>query len=205
MIDNTDLMQEVADRLFEIFKLMSLIRGDKEDALDIYATPYRIAKMWVNELCINYPDFDGYEDRYKELEQTFTTFPNEPYYDSIVEVKDIPFSSICSHHFMPFIGKVNVYYAPFKKVAGLSKIPRVIKFFSKQPQLQEKLTYDIASFLFNHLEPEFVYVEIEAEHTCVSVRGAETPCKTVTRQGQYNPNVIGAFEKYNQFLKEVKK
>lgn len=137
-------------------------------------TPLRIAKMWCNELFANRNN--SYLQEFKE---TMTTFSNN-YGSDMVIVKDIPFSSTCEHHWLPFSGTVTVGYVPNGEVVGLSKIPRVVKYFSKKPQLQEQLTTEIGEFLDGLLEPHALYVEVTATHQCVKCRGAESDCSTRT-------------------------
>jgi GTP cyclohydrolase I len=99
----------------------------------------------------------------------------------IVEVKDIPFTSLCSHHHMPFFGFARVAYQPKDKVIGLSKIPRVVEWFSKKPQLQEYLTQEIGEYLVGIIKPVCLRVELyDCVHTCMLCRGAKSPGKTAT-------------------------
>lgn len=138
-------------------------------------TPKRIAKMWNREL------FKNRNSRsISDLREMITTFPNIYEHTEMVIVKDIPFSSVCEHHWLPFTGKVSVGYVPNRLILGLSKIPRIVKFFSKKPQLQEQFTSDIGLFIRDEIKPWAVFVEVEAEHQCVSCRGAESDCSTKT-------------------------
>ena len=130
--------------------------------------------MYVNELFKNVND-----ENISELHRQMTLFNNEGVTTPIT-VKDIPFSSTCEHHWLPFMGLVTVTYVPDKEIIGLSKIPRVVKYFSKRPQLQERLTNDIGKFLFDILKPKYLKVEVVSTHTCVMCRGAESDCETVT-------------------------
>ena len=137
-------------------------------------TPLRVAKMWCNEL------FKNRNNRnIEELNDRMKVFPNE-YSSEMVIVKDIDFNSICEHHWLPFSGKVTVGYVPSDKVIGLSKIPRVVKYFSQKPQLQEQLTTEIGNYLVDLLNPHALFVEVEATHQCVKCRGAESDCSTKT-------------------------
>ena len=145
-------------------------------------TPLRIAKMWYNELFLNRNN-----SNIEELKSRMTVFPNE-YASEMVIVKDIPFSSTCEHHWLPFSGTVTVGYVPKDVVIGLSKIPRVVKFFSKKPQLQEQLTTEIGEFLNDLLSPAAIFVEVEAKHQCVMCRGAESDCSTKTYYRNFCPN-----------------
>lgn len=149
-------------------------------------TPLRIAKMWCNELFKNRND-----QNIEDLKDTMTIFPNEYEQTEMVIVKDIDFNSMCEHHWLPFSGKVTVGYVPRDKIIGLSKIPRVVKYFSQRPQLQEQLTQQIGEFLFETLNPKALYVEVEATHQCVKCRGAESDCSTRTYFRKYDINTLG--------------
>ena len=123
-------------------------------------TPERVANMY-EEI------FSGLEDNPKELIKTFSTESHE-----MVTVRDIPLYSMCEHHLLPFIGKAHIAYIPRDgKIIGLSKLARIVKHFASRPQLQEKLTADIANFLEEELHPQGVAVLIEAEHLCMTMRG----------------------------------
>lgn len=112
---------------------------------------------------------------------SLTTFANEEGYDELVVTKDIPFHSLCEHHLLPFVGVAHVGYLPGERILGLSKLARVVEHFARRLQLQERLTSQVAAWLDEHLEPKGVGVVIEAEHQCMSLRGAKVPgSKTVT-------------------------
>jgi GTP cyclohydrolase I len=104
-----------------------------------------------------------------------TTFPNEERYDELVLVQDIPVQSLCEHHMLPFTGVAHVGYLPGGRILGLSKFARMVEFHARRPQTQERLTKRIADHLQQLLEPDGVGVVIEAEHTCMSLRGARVP------------------------------
>jgi GTP cyclohydrolase I len=101
-----------------------------------------------------------------------TTFPNDEGYDEMVVVRQIPVASLCEHHLLPFTGVAHVAYLPGDRILGLSKFARVIELFSRRPQVQERLTKQVADWLDQHLRPRGVGVVIEAEHSCMSLRGA---------------------------------
>lgn len=110
-----------------------------------------------------------------------TTFPNEEGYDELVLVRDIPFRSICEHHLLPFTGTACVGYLPGDRILGLSKLARVVDYFACRPQVQERLTKQVADWLTDHLQPRAVGVVIRAEHTCMTLRGVHaTGSTTVT-------------------------
>lgn len=100
-----------------------------------------------------------------------TTFPNDAGYDELVLVRDIPFESLCMHHLLAFSGVAHVAYLPGERIIGLSKLARVVELYARELQLQERLTMQIADCLQEGLAPKGVGVVIEAEHTCMSLRG----------------------------------
>jgi GTP cyclohydrolase I len=102
-----------------------------------------------------------------------TTFPNDEGYDELVLARGIPLRSVCEHHLLPFVGTVHIGYLPAARILGLSKLARVAEHFAHRPQLQERLTKQIADWLAEHLAPRGVGVVIEAEHTCMTLRGVQ--------------------------------
>lgn len=104
-----------------------------------------------------------------------TTFLNEERYDELVIVRDIPFQSLCMHHLLPFQGVAHVAYLPDERIVGLSKLARVVEHFSRELQLQERLTTQVAAWLQEQLLPKGVGVVLEAEHLCMSLRGVQKP------------------------------
>jgi len=124
-------------------------------------------------------------DAYAELltPQPFraTTFPNADGYDELIVARAIPFHSVCMHHLLPFHGVAHVGYLPGERIIGLSKLGRVVEYFSRDLQIQERLTTQIAGWLQQQLEPTGVGVVLEAEHLCMSLRGVQKlGAKTVT-------------------------
>lgn len=105
----------------------------------------------------------------------FTTFPNDEGVDEIVVVRNIPFVSLCNHHVVPFTGLAHVGYIPDQKIVGLSKFARVVRYFAKALQVQERLTNQVADYLCEHLDPVGVAIVMEAEHMCMTIRGVQTP------------------------------
>jgi GTP cyclohydrolase I len=102
-----------------------------------------------------------------------TTFPNDDGYDELVVARGIPFRSVCEHHLLPFYGRATVGYLPADRILGLSKLARVVEKFASRPQVQERLTKQIAAWLDDQLHPNGVGVLIEAEHTCMTLRGVQ--------------------------------
>lgn len=102
-----------------------------------------------------------------------TTFPNEEGYDELVVVRDIPMRSVCEHHILPFVGVAHIGYLPGERILGLSKFARMVEFHARRPQTQERLTKEIADHLNAELHPRGVGVVIQAEHSCMSIRGAQ--------------------------------
>ncbi|TSB31125.1 GTP cyclohydrolase I FolE [Streptomyces benahoarensis] len=110
-----------------------------------------------------------------------TTFPNDEGYDELVLARNIPVRSVCEHHLLPFVGTAHVGYLPGRRILGLSKLARVVEHFACRPQVQERLTKQVADWLQNQLEPKGVGVVIEAEHTCMTLRGVQaTGSSTLT-------------------------
>jgi GTP cyclohydrolase I len=104
-------------------------------------------------------------------EFSLTTFPNDEGYDELVLVRDIPFHSLCEHHVLPFAGVAHIGYLPDDRILGLSKFARVVTYFSRDLQVQERLTRQVADWLQSRLAPRGVGVVLEAEHSCMSLRG----------------------------------
>ena len=102
-----------------------------------------------------------------------TTFPNDEGYDELVLARGIPLRSVCEHHLLPFVGTIHIGYLPAERILGLSKLARLAEHFAHRPQVQERLTKQIADWLELHLQPRGVGVVIEAEHTCMTLRGVQ--------------------------------
>ena len=118
-----------------------------------------------------------YEEMFHGLkegaEPKVTTFPNEEGYQAMVMERDLPFYSMCAHHLVPFYGHAHIAYVPTERLVGLSKLPRILEFYAKRPQLQERLTEQVVSYLERKLEPQGAMVVIEARHLCVEMRGVK--------------------------------
>ncbi|MBU1077180.1 MAG: GTP cyclohydrolase I FolE [Spirochaetes bacterium] len=153
-------------------------------------TPRRVAEMY-NEL------FAGLHADPEKLIKKFKTEE----YNEIILVKDIPLYSMCEHHFIPFIGKAHVGYIPKNGIyTGLSKIARVVDMFARRPQVQERLTQQIADTLLTNLKPKGVIVVIEAEHLCMCMRGIKKPGSTTVTSA-----LRGAFQKSEKTRMEALK
>ena len=135
--------------------------GADPDSEHLRETPRRVARAYA-ELLSPTP-FNA------------TTFPNQAGYDELVLVRDIPFQSLCAHHLLPFHGTAHVAYLPGERIIGLSKLGRIVDRFAHDLQIQERLTTQIADWTEETLEPRGVGVIIEAEHLCMSLRGAQKP------------------------------
>ncbi|HOF18831.1 MAG TPA: GTP cyclohydrolase I FolE [Phycisphaerae bacterium] len=152
-------------------------------------TPARVARMYA-EL------FAGlHEDPARYLDVDFTEK-----YDEMVVLRDIPFYSMCEHHLLPFMGHAHVAYIPRGKVVGLSKLARIVEAFARRPQLQERLTLQIAEMLMTNLDAKGVGVIIEATHTCMTIRGVKKPgavMVTSTMLGIFRSNFATRTEAVN--------
>jgi GTP cyclohydrolase I len=115
----------------------------------------------------------AYAELLSPREFGLTTFPNDEGYDELVVARDIPFTSLCEHHLLPFTGTAAVGYLPGNRILGLSKLARVVEMFARRAQVQERMTTQIASWLDQHLHPRGVGVVLRAEHTCMTVRGVQ--------------------------------
>ena len=145
--------------------------GDDPTREGLRDTPGRVARSY-REL------FAGYDTDPREyLRRTFEEVGG---YDELVVLKDIPVISFCEHHMLPVVGKAHVGYLPTNRVVGISKLARVVQGFARRLQIQEKLTAEIAEAIQDILQPAGVGVVIEAEHSCMTLRGVNTPGTTLT-------------------------
>jgi GTP cyclohydrolase I len=160
-VGDEEKVAEIAARVREIIALLGLDLSDP----NLIETPDRVAKMYLEM-------FRGLAEG---AEPKITAFPNDERYAAMVIEKDIPFYSLCSHHFVPFYGHAHLAYIPNDKIVGLSKMPRIVEFYARRPQLQERMTEQIAGFLEDQLTPQGVMVVIEARHLCVEMRGVKKP------------------------------
>lgn len=158
------------ERIEKAVKDILIAIGEDPDREGLVETPKRVAAMY-GEI------FSGIEDDPKKHLKMFSESGQE-----MVVVKDIPLYSMCEHHLLPFVGKAHIAYIPQDgKVIGLSKLARIVSVFSKRPQLQERLTTQIADFINENMNLLGVAVVIEAEHLCMTMRGAKASgSKTIT-------------------------
>ncbi len=168
-IDQERIRSAVREILFAV--------GEDPDREGLRETPERVARMYA-EL------FAGlHKDPRALLAKTFTQK-----YDEMVLVKDINFESICEHHLLPFLGKAHIGYLPSGKVVGLSKLGRVVEALSRRPQVQERMTEELADLLMGELDARGVGVVLEASHTCMTIRGvrkAGSICTTSAMRGTF--------------------
>jgi GTP cyclohydrolase I len=145
--------------------------GDDPDREGLLETPARVARSY-REL------FAGYESDPRDyLERTFEEVGG---YDELVVLRDVPVVSFCEHHMLPFLGRAHVGYLPNNRVVGISKLARVVQGFARRLQIQEKLTAQVAEAIQDILKPKGVGVVIESEHSCMTMRGVNTPGTRLT-------------------------
>jgi GTP cyclohydrolase I len=187
-LSDEEKIDQIALHFGQIMDILGLDRTD--DSLQ--GTPRRVAKMYVKEIFsglnpANFPDIKLFDNKYK--------------YQQMLVEKNILFYSNCEHHFVPIIGKAHVAYISSGKVIGLSKINRIVQHFAKRPQVQERLTVQIAEALKKALETDDVAVIIDATHLCVSSRGVkDVNSSTVTSHfsGKFNEEA-----RKTEFLKYI--
>ena len=160
--------------------------GEDPNREGLQETPARVARMYA-EL------FAGlHQDPREHLQKFFTQE-----YDEVVLVRDIAFNSICEHHLLPFMGQAHIAYIPNGRVIGLSKLARVVEVVAKRPQVQERLTEEIANLLEEELGAKGVAVIVEAAHSCMTIRGVRKPgsvCVTSAMKGVFRSNVSSRSE-----------
>lgn len=151
------------ERIMKAVREILIAVGEDPDRAGLVETPKRVANMY-EEI------FAGLKEDPKQHLKFFDEKSN----DEMVIVRDIPFASMCEHHLLPFVGKAHIAYIPSdNRIIGLSKLARIVDNFAKKPQVQERLTHDIADFINDNMKPKGVAVIIEAEHMCMSIRGAK--------------------------------
>jgi GTP cyclohydrolase I len=154
--------------------------GEDPDREGLRETPARVARLYA-EVCSGL-----HADPRELLQKTFTQK-----YDEMVLVKDIRFASLCEHHLLPFAGKAHIAYLPQGKIVGLSKLARVVEALSHRPQVQERMTEELADLVMGELGARGVGVILEASHTCMTVRGVRKPdsvCTTSAMRGTFRSN-----------------
>jgi GTP cyclohydrolase I len=152
------------DRIRRAVREILAAIGENPDREGLLETPDRVARMYAEI-------FSGLsDDPAIHLERTFTQK-----HDEMVLVKDIEFASCCEHHLLPFIGKAHIAYLPNGKIVGLSKLARVVDSVARRPQVQERMTQTIADLLVTHLKARGVGVIVEANHSCMTIRGVRKP------------------------------
>jgi GTP cyclohydrolase I len=186
-LSDEEKKEKIASLFGEIMDVMGLDLTD--DSLK--GTPQRVAKMYIDEI------FSGLNPKNKPK---VALFDNKYQYNQMLVEKDITFYSNCEHHFVPIIGKAHVAYISSGKVIGLSKLNRIVQYYAKRPQVQERLTNQIAEELKNILQTDDIAVIIDAKHLCVSSRGIKDDTSaTVTSYygGQFNtPSKINELLNY---------
>lgn len=185
-MDNDLKIELIAKHFTEIMHIMGLDLNDES----LQGTPMRVARMFMNE------QFKGLDPRNRPEP---TLFENRFRYREMLVEKDINFFSTCEHHFVPIIGKAHLAYISSGKVIGLSKLNRIVDYFAKRPQVQERMTVQIANELMEVLQTQDVAVVVDAKHLCVASRGIkDITASTVTSSyhGKFNDA-----QTRNEFLK----
>jgi GTP cyclohydrolase I len=188
LLSDEEKIEQIEEKFRDIMNIMGLDLTD--DSLQ--GTPYRVAKMYIKEI------FSGLNPANKPAVKLFE---NKYQYKEMLVERNITFYSNCEHHFVPIIGKAHVAYISNGKVIGLSKLNRIVQFFAKRPQVQERLTIQIAEELKRVMETEDVAVLIDAVHLCVSSRGVQdfnSATVTSSYSGAFNNEATR-----NEFLKYV--
>jgi GTP cyclohydrolase IA len=167
-------------RLRTAVRELLLAIGEDPDREGLVETPDRVARMYAEM-------FAGlHQDPREHLRKTFTQK-----YDEMVLVKDIVFDSMCEHHLLPFFGKAHVAYLPNGKIVGLSKLARAVETLARRPQVQERITEELADLLMHELDARGVGVILEASHTCMTIRGIRkhsSICTTSAMRGVFKDN-----------------
>jgi GTP cyclohydrolase I len=188
-IDDEKKIELITEKFRDIMEILGLDLNDDS----LRGTPHRVAKMYVKEIFSglhpdNHPDIKLFENKYQ--------------YNEMLVEKNITFFSNCEHHFVPIIGKAHVAYISSGKVIGLSKLNRIVEYYAKRPQVQERLTVQIAKSMQQILETEDVAVYIDAVHLCVSSRGVkDVNSSTITMHygGTFQNEQVR-----NEFLQHIK-
>ena len=155
-------------RVTKAVRELLIALGEDPEREGLSGTPDRVARMYA----------DLFHGRHSDAREHLTRYFQEDY-DEIVCLRNIPFHSVCEHHLLPFLGHAHVAYLPDKRVVGVSKLARVVDTLAHQPQLQERLTKQIADLLHEELQARGVAVMMEATHTCMTIRGVHKPGTTM--------------------------
>ncbi|WP_185860777.1 GTP cyclohydrolase I FolE [Blattabacterium cuenoti] len=183
-MSDEDKIEKIKQHFFQIMKILGLDMNDDS----LRKTPKRVAKMFIQEI------FSGLNLKNKP---NFSIFENKYKYNQMLIEKNITVYSTCEHHFLPIVGKAHVGYISNGKVVGLSKINRIVNFYAKRPQVQERLTIQIVQSLQKMLETQDVACIIEAKHLCVNSRGIrDIESSTVTTE------FTGSFKNNSEIRKE---
>ncbi|MCS7108482.1 MAG: GTP cyclohydrolase I FolE [Sulfolobales archaeon] len=166
------------ERVKEIVRELLELIGEDPSREGLVDTPDRVARMWLHELT------SGYGVDPNDVLKYFQADKDYERHGDLIIVKDIPLRSICEHHLLPFFGYVHIAYVPNDKIVGFSKFARLVDVFSRRLQIQERLTENIADFIYRKLTPKGVMVVMEAYHTCTIVRGVKEPMYMITRSAK---------------------
>jgi GTP cyclohydrolase I len=180
--DGVAMSQRVdRERLEAAVREILLAVGEDPEREGLRETPARVARMYTEM-------FSGlHQDARAVLHKTFTQK-----YDEMVIVKDIGFESMCEHHLLPFVGKAHVAYLPAGKIVGLSKLARAVETLARRPQVQERMTEELADLVMEQLGARGVGVVLEATHSCMTIRGIRKPtsvCTTSAMRGAFKNNL----------------
>ncbi len=183
------------NRLEEIVKEFLVLIGENPDREGLRDTPKRVAKMWLEELVYGY---------YRDPEESLKTFSNEDDYEEGLQrinealiVSGIPVRSMCEHHLLPILGKASIAYIPSDKILGFSKFARIVDVFARRLQIQERLTNQVADFIYENLRAKGVIVLIRGIHLCALHRGVKEPLITLSKA------VRGVFLENDSLRREV--
>ncbi|MBD0402448.1 GTP cyclohydrolase I FolE [Flammeovirga sp. EKP202] len=193
-----DAFEKSDDEKIEIIQehfagIMKTLGLDLSDD-SLKGTPYRYAKMYVKEL------FSGLDPKNKP---SLSVFDNKYQYDKMLIEKNITFSSACEHHFLPIVGKAHIGYISSGKVIGISKINRIVEYYGKRPQVQERMTLQVYNELQDALKTDSIIVVVDAEHLCVSSRGVkDKTSSTVTMEYGGKFNDVSFREEFLRLLKD---
>ena len=175
-------LDRIADAVREILAAV----GEDPDREGLLETPQRVARMYAEMFSGLHADPREHTDKFFEEK-----------YDEVVLVRDISFCSMCEHHLLPFMGKAHIGYMPSGRVIGLSKLARVVEVIARRPQVQERMTEEIADLLVEELDAKGVAVVVEASHSCMTIRGVRKPgslCVTSAMKGIFRSNLSSRSE-----------